>query len=222
MTYPVHLPPFQGALYLSSDELKIRERQLIRRTEDPLLMDPGNSSIISARAIAKFPSNVLDLSANLYGTFQTIDCKWLVTGLSDAAWSPPIYPTFVSTSDIQYIDPSTWYAIPIQSVHRVNTNIDLKYIEKDISEKVSCCVCFKPTHANYWHFTLNFFTVDGEISSLFNAGKVTRSALEKCGGRLRDWLRGIVGSTPQPTLATGQIPKAWCQHAQPDICSHTP
>lgn len=222
VTYPIYLPPFLGALYLSSDELKELECQLIRRTEDPLQMDPGNSSIIAARAIAKFPGNVLDLSANLHGTFQAIDCKWLVTGDSDSPWSPPTYPTIVNSSDIQYIDPSTWYAIPIQKVHRVNTGIDLKYKDVITIKNVSCCIRFKPTHSNYWHFTLNFFTEDGEIDDLVRAGIVTRSASEKCGGRLRDWLRGIIGSNPQPALVNNQIPNTWCQHSQANACEHTP
>lgn len=217
MAYPAHLPPAQGALYLSSDELKRYGRQLIRRLERMLEMDADpEAPLLLAGCVCSPAERMLDLSVNVLGTFRPEDCAWRVTGASSALWAPPTWPTTVHCEDLQHIPEAAWYVLPLGQLHRANTGIFLQ------SKEVSCCVCYKPTQANYWHFTLNFYTADGELTTLVPAGHASKSGVQKCTDRLRNWLREQIGSHPQQLSVTNLIPGAWCKHPQADFCHYTP
>jgi hypothetical protein len=216
VAYPAHLPPAQGALYLSSDELRKGSRQLVRRLERMLEMDADpEAPLMLAGSVCSPAERVLDLSVNVLGTFRTDDCAWRVTGASDAPWAPPTWPTTVHVQDIQHISESAWYVLPFERLHRANTGILLQ------SKEVSCCICYKPTQANYWHFTLNFYTTDGELMTLTHMGHASKSGIQKCADRLRNWLREQIGSYPQQVSMDDPIPWACCNHPQEDSCHYT-
>ncbi len=166
MEYPIHLIP-QPTYCLIQPNDWFSNRVLIRVTTDKDVLDPDTGKI-KLSCIVPQSDHLRDFSTNLLGTFTEGDTAWQITGTKEArkyfhgSWQPgekvrlPLFPDeFTFTTDYGYF---------FIAIADLEGTVFQSKIGNEPDFEVVCRVIHTPTRCNFWHFSVRWFTDQGDIS----------------------------------------------------------
>ena len=166
MQYPLRLLP-QPDYKLIELAPWLKDYYLVRHTPDRDLDDPETGLLKIDYIVPEHgKSQMKDFSTNLLGAFTTDDCFWKIEGENKAyylfeLWSPgEVVTEPVWQKDFQRDESRGMFFLRIGDI--LDQEVPYNIGGKDNFTAI-CKVKHTPNRANFWHFSIRWFNLDGDI-----------------------------------------------------------
>lgn len=178
MLYPERLLP-QARFYTINHDLRDIDAWLIRYTDHRDILDPHSGHLLPS-CVAPQTNHLHDLSTSLLGVFTIGDIVWQIVGdnkpyfiglwkSGETVQTPVFEQDFVQSSERGFFLLRVADLNGQQIKYNVSENDNLTAV---------CRVLHTPIRANFWHFSVRWFTLEGDVMK--QNGSWKRRLLTSC------------------------------------------